>query len=112
MKYYVTYKPETGKTHIVAYDEVKRGAPRIVNDHLTFLYHNAISLDRVYDTVDDALLGSLGKYSNAPVVLPDGRQTTPDRFFRTDRPEDVFVPWSDVKGERWPVIPSTRTERR
>lgn len=88
MKYYASYKPETGKTHIVAYDEVKRGAPRIVNDHTTFLYHNSIIVSRVYDTVDDALLGSLGKYSNAPVVLPDGHQTTPDRFFRTARHVD------------------------
>lgn len=32
MKYYASYKPETGKTHIIAYDEAKRGAPRIVND--------------------------------------------------------------------------------
>ena len=65
MKYYASYKPETGKTHIVAYDEAKR----------------------------------VGRYSNRPVILPDGRQTTPDR------PGDVFVPWSDVKGERWPGDP-------
>lgn len=105
MKYYASYKPEMGKTHIVAYDEVKRGAPRIVNAHLTFLYHNAISLDRVYDTVAEALRGCCGRYSKRPVILPDGSETTPDRFFGTDRPEDVFVPWSDVKGERWPGDP-------
>lgn len=64
MKYYASYKPETGKTHIVAYDEAKRGAPRIVNDHTTFLYHNSIIVSRVYDTVADALLGNLGRYSN------------------------------------------------
>jgi|GEM_PF-3346968 hypothetical protein len=105
MKYYASYKPETGKTHIIAYDEAKRGAPRIVNDHTTFLYHNSIIVSRVYNTVADALLGSLGKYSNRPVILPDGRQTTPNRFFGTARPEDVFVPWSDVKCERWPGDP-------
>ena len=66
MKYYASYKPETGKTHIIAYDEAKRGAPRIVNDHTTFLYHNSIIVSRVYNTVADALLGSLGKYSNRP----------------------------------------------
>ena len=66
MKYYASYKPETGKTHIVAYDEAKRGAPGIVNDHTTFLYHNSIIVSRVYDMVADALLGSLGRYSSSP----------------------------------------------
>lgn len=105
MKYYVTYQPETGKDRVIAYDEAKHGAPRIVNPHLTFLYHNAICLDRVYGTVAEALRGCCGRYSNRPVILPDGRETTPDRFFGTARPGDVFVPWSDVKGERWPGDP-------
>lgn len=32
----------------------------------------------------------------------DGSETTPARYFGVDRIEDVFIPWSDVKGERWP----------
>ena len=45
---------------------------------------------------------SWGKYSNKPVVMPDGSETTPARYFGVDRVEDVFILRSDVKGERWP----------
>ena len=54
-----------------------------------------------YPDAEDALL-SWGKYSNKPVIMPDGSKTTPARYFGVDRIEDVFIPWSDVKGERWP----------
>lgn len=55
----------------------------------------------VYSTEADAL-ASWGKYSNKPVVMPDGSTTTPAHYFGLERIEDVFIPWSDVKGERWP----------
>ena len=29
-------------------------------------------------------------------------QEAPARYFGVNRIEDVFIPWSDVKGERWP----------
>lgn len=61
----------------------------------------AVSTCRIYSTEAEAL-AAWGKHSNKPVVMPDGNTTTPARYFGMERVEDVFVPWCDVKGERWP----------
>ena len=100
MMYYCEYS--NGRRYIRAYDEEKHGAPRIVGD-TAFLYHNTIcgSADGIF-TTENAALASWGKYSNKPVIMPDGSETTPARYFGVDRVEDIFIPWSDVKGERWP----------
>ena len=94
-------KYENGKRYICAYDEEKHGMPRVVSPDMTFLYRGSLITSSVYNSLEDAIL-SLGKYSNKPVVMPDGSKTTPARYFGVDRIEDVFIPWSDVKGERWP----------
>lgn len=95
-------KHENGRRYICAYDEEKHGLPRVVSDNRTFLYHNSITVNRVYQTEQEAMAGSWGKYSSKPVILSDGTETTPARYFGTEDINDVFVPWYDVKGELWP----------
>lgn len=95
-------KYENGKRYICAYDEKKNGSPRVVSDSLTFLYYSSIVVNRVYKTEREAMMGSCGKYSNESVILPDGTETTPARYFSTENASDVFIPWNDVKGELWP----------
>ena len=101
MFYYTDYIPATDTRRVIAYDEQKHGMPRVVSPDVAFLFHNAIITNCVYSTEADAL-ASWGKYSNKPVVMPDGSTTTPAHYFGMERIEDVFIPWSDVKGERWP----------
>ena len=96
MLFYGNY--ENGKRYICAYDEEKHGSPRIISNDLTFIYHNSISVNRVYKTEPEAMAGSWGKYSSKPVILPDGTETTPARYFGTENINDVFIPWCDVKG--------------
>ena len=95
-------KYENGKRYICAYDEEKHGMPRVVSPDTVFLYHGALCTPRVYNSEADALATAWGKYSNKPVIMLDGNETTPARYFGVDRVEDIFIPWSDVKGERWP----------
>lgn len=95
-------KYENGKRYICAYDEEKHGSPRVVSNSMTFIYYNSISVNRVYKTEQEAMAGSWGKYSNKPVIMPDGTETTPVRYFGTENINDVFIPWNDVKGELWP----------
>ena len=101
MFYYADYIPETDTRSVLSYDAQKHGAPRVVSPDTVFLYHNSLITSRVYNSEEDALL-SWGKYSNKPVIMPDGNEITPARYFGVDRIEDVFIPWNDVKGERWP----------
>lgn len=95
-------KYENGRRYICAYDEEKHGTPRVVSDDLTFIYHNSVSVNRVYKTEREAIIDSWWKYSNKPVIMPDGTETTPARYFGTESINNVFVTWNDVKGERWP----------
>lgn len=95
-------KYENGKRYICAYDEEKHGSPRVVSNSMTFIYYNSISVNRVYKTEQEAMAGSWGKYSSKPVIMPDGTETTPTRYFGTEDINDVFIPWNDVKGELWP----------
>lgn len=95
-------KYENGKRYVCAYDEKKHGSPRVVSDKLTFIYHNSVNVNSVYQTEREAMKNSWGKYSNRPVILPDNTETTPARYFCTETLNDVFVPWCDVKGELWP----------
>ena len=100
MLFYGSY--ENSKRYICAYDEEKHGAPRVVSDNLTFIFHNSVMVHRVYKTEREAIAGSWGKYSNKPVILPDGTETTPARYFCTEDTSNVFISWYDVKGEIWP----------
>ena len=102
MFFYADYNPATDTRSVLSYDEKKHGMPRVVSPDLTFLYHGTLCTRRVYNSESDALATAYGKYSNKPVVMSDGSETTPARYFGVERIEDVFIPWSDVKGERWP----------
>lgn len=95
-------KYENGKRYICAYDEEKHGSPRVVSNSMTFIYHNAVLVYRVYKTEREAMAVSWGKYSNKPVILSDDTKTTPARYFGTENTNDVFISWYDVKGELWP----------
>lgn len=92
-------KYENGRRYICAYDEKKHGAPRVVSNNMTYLYHNSIIVNRVYTTEQEAMINSWGKYSSKPVILSDGTETTPARYFGTENTNNVFIPWYDVKGE-------------
>ena len=95
-------KYENGQRYICAYDEEKHGSPRVVSDNLTFIYNNAVLVNRVYKTEREAMADSWGKYSNMPVIMPDGTKTTPARYFGTEDTSGVFISYYDVKGELWP----------
>ena len=56
MLFYGNY--ENGKRYICAYDEEKNGMLRVVSDGLTFIYHNSVSINRVYKTEREAIAGS------------------------------------------------------
>ena len=102
MFYYTDYNPATDTRSVLSYDEKKHGMPRVVSPDLTFLYRGSLITSSVYNSEADALATAWGKYSNKTVIMPDGNKTTPARYFGVDRIEDIFIPWSDVKGERWP----------
>ena len=82
----------------------KRSTERLGSwETLFFLYHNMIcgSADGIFST-EEAALASWGKYSNKPVIMPDGREVTPAQHFGNDTAADVFIPWDMVRGELWP----------
>ncbi len=99
MLYYGEYS--NGRRYVRAYDEEKHGAPRIVGKSV-FLYHSAVivSKENIF-TNEKAAIASWGKYSTKPVIMPDGREVTPARYFGNDT-DDVFIPWDMVRGELWP----------
>ena len=100
MLYYGEYS--NGRRYVRAYDEKKHGTPRIVGKS-AFLYHSAVIMSEcnIFTTEEDAL-ASWGKYSNKPVIMPDGREVTPAQYFGNDTASDVFIPWDMVRGELWP----------
>lgn len=102
MFFYTDYNPATDTRSVLSYDEKKHGVPRVVSPDTVFLYHGSLITSRVYDSEAEALAMAWGKYSNKPVIMPDGNEITPARYFGVNRIEDVFIPWSDVKDERWP----------
>ena len=102
MFFYTDYNPATNTRSVLSYDEKKHGMPRVVSPDMTFLYHGSLCTRSVYNSEADALATAWGKYSNKSVIMPDGSETTPARYFGVDSIEDVFITWSDVKGESWP----------
>ena len=100
MLYYGEYL--NGRRYVRAYDEEKHGSPRVVGKS-AFLYHSAVivSTNNIF-TTENSALASWGKYSNKPVIMPDGREVTPARYFGNDTADDVFIPWDMVRGELWP----------
>ena len=99
MLYYGEYL--NGRRYVREYDEKKHGTPRIAGKS-AFLYHGSIiaNADNIFAT-ESAALASWGKYSMVPVVMPDGGEVTPARYFGNDT-DDVFIPWDMVRGELWP----------
>ena len=100
MLYYCEYS--NGRRYVRAYDEEKHGAPRVAGKS-AFLYHGSVivNADTIF-TTEFAALAWWGKYSIIPVVMPDGDEVIPARYFVNDTPESVFIPWSMVRGELWP----------
>ena len=100
MLFYGEYS--NGRRYIRAYDEAKHGAPRIVGDTV-FLYHNTVcgGADGIF-TSEKSALASWGKYSRIPVVMPNNSEIIPARYFGNDTPDDVFTPYSMIRGELWP----------
>lgn len=92
-------KYENGRRYICAYDEKKNGLRQV--GKIFFLYNNAVVCRAVYNTEAEAV-ASYGRYNARTVVMPDGTETTPARYFGTEDVNDVFIPWYDVKGELWP----------
>ena len=100
MLYYCEYS--NGRRYVRAYDEKKHGTPRIMKKS-AFLYRGSVTTnaDNIF-TTECAALASWGKYSNKPVIMPDGREVTPAQYFGNDNAADVFIPWDMVRGELWP----------
>ena len=100
MLYYAEYA--NGRRYVRAYDEEKHGAPRIAGKS-AFLYRGSIivNADNIF-TTEEAALASWGKYSNKPVIMPNGHEVIPAQHFGNDTLESVFIPWSMVRGELWP----------
>lgn len=97
MKYITEFS--NGKNYIRAYDENKNGLRQVGN--MFFLYHNSIIAHGVYDTEAEAV-ASYERYNTRRIIMPDGTETTPARYFGNDTLKDVFVLWSDIKRELWP----------
>lgn len=101
MLYYLNYNPAEDKRYVLAYDEEKHGKAQVVGDHTVFLYHRSIIVDAVYNTEAEALK-AWGEWSTKPVVMPDGEEVIPADFFGHENIYNVFIPWSCVRGEKWP----------
>lgn len=99
MFYYCSYS--NGRRYVRAYDDAKYGAPRIVSDTTTFLYHNSVIVSRVFPP-ERAALAQWGEWSEKPVVMPDGREVVPAWEFGHDTTDNIFIPWGAVRGEKWP----------
>lgn len=77
MLFYGNYENE--KRYICAYDEEKHGSPRVVSDDLTFIYHNSVSVNRVYKTEQEAMTEKqVEKFYNA---CPSGYGVEETRVF-------------------------------
>lgn len=92
-------KYENGKHYICAYDEKKNGLRQV--GKIFFLYNNAVVCRAVYNTEAEAV-ASYGHYSARAIIMPDGTETTPARYFGKENASDVFISWYDVKSELCP----------
>lgn len=93
MLFYEKY--ENGRRYVCAYDEEKHGAPRVISDNLTFIYHNSIIVNCVYNTEAEAV-ASYGMWSTCNIILPDGSITTPVHYFDMPDIKKMFDPWGNV----------------
>ena len=84
MFFYTDYNPATDTRSVLSYDEKKHGMPRVVSPDMTFLYNGSLCTRRVYDSEAEALAVAWGKYSDKPVVMPDGSKITPAHYFEVN----------------------------
>ncbi len=101
MLYYTNYNPVEDKRYVLAYDEEKHGKAQIINNHTVFLYHHSIIVNAIYNTEVEALK-SWGEYSKKPVIMPDKTEEIPAYFFGHGNIYNIFIPWTDIQGEKWP----------
>lgn len=100
MKYYCEYNPATDTRRVVAYDDERHGIRYAAGR--VWLYNSAVCVRAVYDMPEGALQ-AWGEDSSKPVVMPDGSIVRPVDFFHPDQAaRDVFVLWSDIRGELMP----------
>lgn len=90
---------ENGKRRIIKYDENISGNIRHCGKRI-FLYHNAVSVVEIFNSLDEAIK-AWGAYKTYEIILPDGTITTLARYFNKNI-NDVFIPYSMVRGEVWP----------
>ena len=94
---------ENGKRRVIKYDEDISGKVRYCKTGMSeryFLYHNAGSVGAIFNSLDEAIK-AWGEYKTYEIILPDGTMTTPARYFNKNI-NDVFIPYSMVRGELWP----------
>ena len=94
---------ENGKRRIIKYDEDINGKVRYCKTGMSeryFLYHNASSIGAIFKSLDEAIK-AWGEYKTYEIILPDGTITTPAKYFNKNI-DDVFIPYSMVRGELWP----------
>ena len=92
---------ENGKRRVIKYDENISGPAQVYNNYTVFLYHRAVITSTIYNSETEAL-ESWGKYSWKPVIMPDGSEVVPVRYFHVSLFNDVLVPYSMIDGELWP----------
>ena len=92
---------ENGKRRVIKYDEDISGPVQVYNSYTVFLYHRSVITSAIYNSEVEAL-ASWGKYSRKPVIMPDGSEVVPVRYFNESLFDDIFIPYSMVRGELWP----------
>lgn len=90
---------ENGKRRVIKYDENISGKVRHCGKRI-LLYHNAVSVAEIFNSLDEAIK-AWGEYKTYEIMLPDGTMTTPAKHFNKNI-NDVFIPYSMVRGELWP----------
>ena len=90
---------ENGKRRVIKYDEEINGKVRHCDKRI-FLYHNAASVTEIFNSLDEAI-EAWGEYKTYEIILPDSTITTPAKYFNKNI-NDVFIPYSMVRGESWP----------
>lgn len=92
---------ENGKRCVIKYDENISGPAQVYNSHTVFLYHRSVITSTIYNSEAEALK-SWGKYSLKPVIMPDGSEVVPVRYFNASLFDDIFIPYDMIRGELWP----------
>ncbi len=92
---------ENGRRYVIKYDENISGPAQVYNNYTVFLYHRSVITSVIYNSEIEALEG-WGKYSRISVIMPDGSEVVPVRYFNASLFEDIFIPYNMICGELWP----------